>query len=238
MPAVTAQELIDRAKAASDVQDDFVTTTQWLKWADIEQTLLDAFLLRHGYVLREDQEIITSTGATPGQYTLVDFPDPLAILGVYQFSNGRFRRLRPSDLMDGAGHIDWVTTGSAQVYRLFQNSDALTLELWPAPPAGELYYLRLVNGPELPITALDDEVNYPAGFDERIVLGMARRALAKEETVNPVLETHLREIERHIEEVAANRAFAAHQQIRNVDRVERGWQTYPMIPDASWWYIR
>jgi hypothetical protein len=84
------------------------------------------------------------------------------------------------------------------------------------------------------LTADTDEVTYPMGFEERVVLGMARRALSKEETINPGIEAEIQRIEQHIDEVAWNRLYAG-AQIRNVDRVERGWHTTMHIPTRDYW---
>lgn len=235
MAAVTLQTLIDRAKAASDVQDEFVSQVEWTTWANTEVLLLENFLLRVGYVLRENTVSITATGAT--SYSLTQ--DPMAVLAVYEVKDSRWRRLRPGDLVDGPGGIDTVTTGAAQQYRFIQDATGvLQLLLWPNAASGS-YKVRVVTAPTA-LASLSSSVNYPAGFEERIVLGMARRALAKEETVNTVLEQHLREIEQHIEEVAVNRVFSAHQAIRNTDHIERAWgwsSSMPGMPYPAHWYI-
>lgn len=235
MASVTLQTLIERAKAASDVQDDFVTPTQWIRWANVERLKLENTLVRAGYLLRENTITVTATGAT--SYT---FAEPMAVIAAYELdSSNRYRRLRPADMIDGAGHVDEnVSQGPALTYRCIQvNDGTVAVQFWPNPQSGT-YKFTVVTYP-VEMTAVTDTVNYPPGFEERIVLGMARRALAKEETVNPVLERHMGEVDQFIEEVAWSRQFAAHQQVRNVDRVERGWgwSKYPVVPDRNHWYI-
>jgi hypothetical protein len=233
MPAVTVQELIDRAKAAADMHDDFVTDAQWILWANIENQKLWSFVARCGYVIREDREDIPATGAT--QYT---FNEPAAILGVYELVGSRYRRIRHSDAQDGAGYINTGTNGQATMFRVFQNTNGqVSLQLWPVPTSGEYKVYVIPQADTLDATS--DSVNYPMGWEEYIVLGMAKRALAKEETRNPMVDAEHDDISRHIESTAWERLFGAHKSIRNVDRVERGWSNYPdhYGDPASWLWI-
>jgi len=231
MPAVAVSSLITRARGAADMQDDFVDTALWLAWANLERVMLENVIARSGYILKEERTDITATGAS--EYNVAD---PVAIIAVYEFANGRYRRLRPSDIMDGAGRLTTTAVGPASTYRVYQNTNGnVSIEFFPNPASGT-YKVYAIGQPAL-FTLTTDTCNYPMGWEDYIVYGMAQRALAKEETVNPALERKRQEIEAHIGQTAWHRQFAAHQQVRNVDKVERGWLMYPIMPSAESWYF-
>ncbi len=84
---------------------------------------------------------------------------------------------------------------------------------------------------------MDTSVNYPLGFEERVVLGLARRALAREESDAREIIAQIRECESTIEEAVSDRVFAQHSAVRNVDSDVRGWRRSVHYPDpASWWF--
>ncbi len=235
MASVTVVEIIERAKAAADMTDNFVTSTQWLRWLNVENRRLEAFIARTGYVLHEKTQVITADGSQG--YSIS--PEPMVILGVYEYKSNRLRRLKHSDLMDGAGLTDLNVVGPAQTFRFAQTDDDvdtgegnLNLFFFPAPAEGT-YLFQYIAIPET--LAIDGIVSYPANIEERLVLGLARRALAKEESATSELTRQITEQDQYIEEFCFDRLFGAHQQIRNVDRVERGWLPYPQIPTSQFW---
>jgi hypothetical protein len=116
------------------MRDNFVTTAEWVRWLNVENQTLRLAMARAGYVLDEGREDITATGAL--SYAL---NDPMAVLGVYEYTDGqRYRRLRHSDHMDGAGFHDEVTTGAASVYRVYwdEANAGLRIRFWPIPTSG------------------------------------------------------------------------------------------------------
>lgn len=230
MPTFTAQQLIDRAQAAADMHDDFVTTAQWLAWLSVEVQNLDRHIAQSGYVLRESSWTVTANGAVSYPFEV----EPFAVLAVYAVDGGRYRRLRATDMFDGRPGRDTADTGQSHTYRITLANDAITLHLHPTPTSGtyEVVYI-----PVSPVAATVAQTYlYPLGWEERVVLGMARRALAKEETTNPALETEVRRIEEHIEQTAWSRMYAnSASRVRNVDDVERGWFDAPGIPPRDQW---
>ncbi len=231
MATFTASQLIDRARSAADMHDDFVTTAQWLAWMSIERKTLDRFLIQSGYLLAQSQSPITAPFAQPNV-----IQDAVAIIGVYEVQNQTYRRLRCADLFDGLeGMHPGVPLGAAQEYRVVQrDSGGIDVYLYPKPTSGTYTVLLVPETGE--IEEVVNTISYPQGFEERIVLGMARRALAKEETVNPAIEAEIRRIEEHVEEAAWSRLFAG-ARVRNVDKVERGWSTSPQIPSRESWQL-
>lgn len=222
---------------------DFVTPTDWFRWCNLEKYALDSYIARNGIILKENTVTITvgtTTAVSAGAYEL---DDPLAIVGVFELLDGRWRRLRSSDAVDGAGRIG-DTAGQASVWRIIQATGSkLVIQFYPIPASGVYKVIKINSDPilEAPVVADpssgEDEVNYPLGWEERIVLGMAKRALAKEESPTSHIEAQLKTVDQLIEEMAWNRLFAANQKVRNVDKVERGWSEYPLIPSRELWHF-
>lgn len=240
MPSVSVNTLIARARDAADMQDSFVTPTTWLRWFNLERWMLDLFISRSGYVLRQTAATYAADG-TGG----FDISEPMVILGVYELQdNNVYRRLRHSDIFDGAGHIDYVAGASASgpatrfsVSQRIGSSAAVTVTFYPIPTSGtyQVFYIQTATE----VTTADNLdttlVYYPAGMEERIVLGMARRALAKEESPTSEITRQIKECEQFVEELAQDRIFGAHQQVRNVDKVERGWSSQTDHTNPSDW---
>jgi hypothetical protein len=230
MAITSVQELIERARSAADMSDNFVTQAEWIRWANVENRKLAAFIARTGWVLQEDVHDVVADGSA-----VYSVPEVMAILGVYEMSGGRYRRLRHSDIMDGAGRIAEDIRGTAMRWRVTQNAaGTLDLHLHPRPSSGT-YRVVFVPQPA-PLTSEADTVNYPMNWEEYVVYGMAKRALAKEETTNPRLESEADDVSRHIEQTCWDRLMGAHQKIRNVDRVERGWSADYNRQSAVEWY--
>lgn len=240
MPAVSVNTIIARARDAADMQDSFVTPTTWLRWFNLERWMLDLFIARSGYVLKQTISTIAADGSSG-----YDISDALVILGVYELTDSNvYRRLRHSDLMDGAGHIDYVagasSSGAAQTFNIAWRPGAstnTTVTLYPIPTTGTYVVFYIVEATAVSTSDNLDTtlVYYPAGWEERIVLGMARRALAKEESPTGEVGRQILECERFIETMAFDRVFGAHQTVRNVDKVERGWSSQTDHLNPSHW---
>lgn len=231
MATTTVLDLIARAKTAADkTNSNHVSETEYVRQLNVDLPVLASMIARHGYVLKMGREDIAADGSL--QYEIAD---PIAILGVYELDSGRYRRLQHSDIYDGAGFIDNVTTGPATMFGVTQNSgDQTTIKFWPIPDSGT-YQVFTIDLPAV-VTAASS-ITYPAGFDEWLVLRLAIFALSKEESSTGHLERRLEKVEKYIEAFAWDRVMAGHQQIRNVDRVERGWSRFPYIPSRDFWYF-
>lgn len=236
MPSVTVNDIITRAKAASDQQDDFVTLNQWFSWLTVEHRALVGRIARLGHVLHESYTNISATGAA--SYT---FAEPLAVIGVYEItSNNMLRRVRSVDPFNGHRQTANTVTGAAQQFYVHRDptpsSTNVVLELFPNPTSGT-YRVYFIPHPPT-IAALTDAVDYPLGWEERLVLGLARRALAKEESDLTDINQQIRVTEADIEEAVWSRLLGDTPVVRNVDATERGFSPYPYPwPPASAWYF-
>lgn len=235
MPATAVTELIARAKAAADMEDSgFVTQAQWLRWANLEHRMFYSWLARHGYVVDTTGASHTADGT--GSFAAVT--DPMVVMGVWEVVGTRYRPLRSGDA------IQYTTagtqTGPASHYWLSDRGDGdFNIVMFPRPTSGTYVSLYLASPATLvlatPAVGEDDEVRYPLGLEERIVLGMARRALAKEESSTAEVGRQIRELEQHAEAVAWDRLSGGVQAVRNVDARERGWHSGLALPPPREW---
>lgn len=237
MPATTVSELIARAKAAADMEDSgFVTTAQWLRWANLEHRMFYAWLARQGYANNPDTAAHTADGT--GTFTAIQ--DPMVILGVWESTGQTYRPLRAIDQLRFQEH--GTVTGPAHYYAVFDAGDGgMTLSLAPKPSSGSYLALYLAHPAELvlgsPGAGQANSVRYPLGLEERVVLGMARRALAKEESSTSEVVRQIREVEAHAEAVAWDRVSGGVQSVRNVDHRERGWSDLATTSPRDWYWV-
>lgn len=228
MPAFTVQALIDRAAAIADMHDGFVTPEQWLAWLNTESRALELFVVRSGWIEPQTATVDASGGT-------ITVPNPLAIVGVYEVRDGRYRALTYKSPADFNRSTD---TGDAHYFTITSASgdDNLTVTLYPTPSSGTYRCLYMAGA--TPVTAVTDTVRWPMGFEERIVLGMARRALVKENSDSRQIETLVVEQDRVIEEFCWSRAIADSPTVRNVDQDKRGWQSTMLYgPYESWYWL-
>lgn len=231
MPSFTAQQLIDRAAAIADMHDSFVPAATWLDWATVELASLFMAAARSGWVVGP----ITPTTISPTDtYTMA--AEFFALLGVWERdSGGRLRRLRVGTYVEtlhqtAGGPIQ----GAATEVSLVDNGDGtVTFSFYPRPTQNS--YLIVTINPPTRMTAVTDTVTLPAGLEERVVLGMARRALVKEESDTRAVDRLIQDEDRRVEEFAASRMFANAPRVRNTDYVDRGWSLNLVLPPPTMW---
>lgn len=234
MPAFTAQALIDRAAAIADMHDSFVTTNQWLAWLNTEIRALDIFMARAGWVLPA-ATVATDTSAPYG-FTIA--AETLAIVGVWEEINGRYRLLRPMHPVEfqQQNATTGVATGAAQNYMVTNtpSADTLTVSLFPRPLSGTYVIYSI------PVSTLaastSTSLYYPMGFEERLVLGMARKALVKEESDIGAISVLIQEQDQRIEEACWSRMLGEAPSVRNIDPQTRGWTMFPEWPAPARWH--
>lgn len=78
-------------------------------------------------------------------------------------------------------------------------------------------------------------VAYPMGWEERIVLGMARRALIKEESDTRGVDSEIQLWDARIEEACWNRVLTNSPTVRNTDDLYYGWTDRYSIPPVGLW---
>lgn len=243
MPTTTVTKLIARAKATSDMRDNFVTPTQWEDWATQERMSLDLFLSRSGWTLPLADFNITVTGSEAGVFTVNPSGGVMVVVCVYQYdSTGRIRMLRHQDSIGFLHQAPGGSVGNAghsASYRFNWTGDNLSMNMFPEPSAGETYRVVYIAHPKaLALTAgtwIETSVSYPMGWEERIVLGMARRALMKEESDTKAVDQEIGVWDQRIEEACWSRTLASSPSVRNVDQMQYGWADRYSIPPYTEW---
>jgi hypothetical protein len=233
MPAFTVQTLIDRAAAIADMHDGFVTPTQWIAWLNTESRALELFVARSGWI---EPQASTVDAAS----FIITIPSPLAILGVYEVRDNRYRPLRYKPQVDFTQQLysSPGDTGTASSYTIMSNTadDNLTVHMSPKPTSGTYRALYLAGA--TPVTALTDSVRWPLGFEERLVLGMAHKALVRENSDTSQVEKLIGVQDQTIEEFCWSRQLAEAPIVRNSDRNQRGWSDYMIYgPYESWLWL-
>lgn len=230
MPAFTVQTLIDRAAAIADMHGDFATATQWISWLNTESRALELFVVRSGWV---EPNAATVDAAS----YVITVPNPLAILGVYEVRDGKYRPLTYKSQPDFVqqDNASPGTTGDAYYYTAISSSsdDNITVHMYPKPTSGTYRCLYLAGA--TPVTALTDSVRWPMGFEERIVLGMARHALVKENSDSRQIEQLMVEQDRTIEAFCWSRNLVNSPTVRNTDKINRGWFDYMTYGSFESW---
>lgn len=242
MPTITTAELIERAMAAADMHDSFVTPRQWMYWASQERIALDLFIARSGWTQGFETVTITVTGAEAGSFVLT--PSIQAIVAVHQISTQGVRRLKFSDvasflLVQPGG----TAMGNASEWRAKRTDTVFTLNLYPEPKPNEQYLVTYLPHPtrltldSAPAVGYSNTVAYPMGWEDRIVLGMARRALEKEESDSGAIRGQMAEMDRQIEQACWDMSTSDGPTVIGTDIERRGWidrLSYPR-PFAWWW---
>lgn len=218
MPAYTAQDLIDRAAGAADMHDNFVKPSLWLQWASLERYALELFMARSGWPTDFESATITVTGAEAGTYSLAGDPDMMAVVCVHRIESDGLRRLEYDDAVSFLRQLPGtpVWNGPALKYRVKRASDGIRFQFYPEPDVGDQLLVTYIPMPAR-LTTVAGTVNYPMGWEERIVLGMARRAMDKEESDSGPIQRQMREMDSQIEELCWNRVMSESPKVRNAD---------------------
>lgn len=175
---------------------DFVSATTWRDWLNEGVGLLHDVLVSHfdDDYYEAEQAIVTGDGAATRFALPSDF---LKGLGVDVETSSRWLPARR--LMRGE-------RGSASLpYRYRFAARKVWIE--PAPAEGQRFRLSYVPK-ATPLVNDADEVDYPNGWEDLIILHAARKALAKEESDTTVVERELAGTLARIDLAAANRDAA------------------------------
>lgn len=211
----TAQELIDRAR--TDVDDDHTETDGWIgaaRWLDFfnsEYRKLYRKWVQAGLITPPltDTPLTTNSTVVSGVLAIVgvgeDMGSSVRVLRSAQQDEGRSPFWRGSTAMSGVAE-SWSARG---------NGDNLTFELYPhaSSIANGKYFVRYV--PTLAkITSAASTVEIPFGCDDRLVLGMARRAGIKESAASRRMDQEILDADAEISMVIAGRLSP---KVRRVD---------------------
>jgi hypothetical protein len=232
MPAFTLQDFINRACGYADQHEGFVDPDTFLRWANVEVRALDLFVARHGWV--QKTPVSTFMDVSRDGPTVQLPTNTMCVLGVWEItSNERYRALDYSETISARlqDPLTGPMIGDAREYWVEYVDDIPSIYLYPRPTQGNYIVLTLKYSDEF--ISLSSSVNFPLGFEERPILGMARRALIKEESDTSAIEKLIAEEDRRIEEECWNRVLANSPKIRKVSKKQ--YQVEPLYPEASSW---
>lgn len=199
MAATLYSELIDRAKGAADMHDSFPDAVNWMHFLNAEYRKLWIKIVRAGYPITINRVVVTSTGAT--SYTI---PEPTAILGVFELHNSDSYYKIPIRPMWSQYAVKTGTHPKEVYVSPNVTAGTITLNFYPTPPTGAVFHVVVIDKPKKIVTGTpaageSNSVDLPFGWEERVALGMAKRALTAEETINPALNQEIAEVEEQID---------------------------------------
>jgi hypothetical protein len=198
------------------MEDNFVSPEGWRSWANVENRNLAVKLARWGFPWKQSDNSITLTGAN--QYS---FTEPLAVIAVFKVeSDLSYRKLKVANPVQRQGLPNRLV-GSPEEFNIFRNTgDQVTISFYPNPSSGTAIVRQVDHPAELvysaPSASQSLSVTFPLNWEELIVLKMARRALAKEETNNPLIEREITEMEDSIQSACSDFLLNDQPKIRNV----------------------
>jgi hypothetical protein len=226
MAEFTVEQIVNRARVyISDDHDDnggFIAPERWVDIFNAEYTSQYAEWVRSALIspAPEDETFSTHTTTVEGV---------LALIGVAEdLGGGSVRVLKPAQSTWGRSPFWGYSSGNAE-YWTAHGTDDLTLTLEPRVDAS--YFARYIPIPELP-AELADEVDVPFGQDERLVLGVARRAKLKDGSASALLERLKLEADRDFAFRAHGRANGDAPRVRRVRETAprvTGWETDPRM---------
>ncbi len=216
----TWDALIDRARVYLD--DDhyetngYLTPAHWLTLAQVEYQLLLRRWIRLGLVVPASTDATFTGGSTT-------ISNCLAIIGVGQDKGGYVRVLAPAQSPRGQQPF-WRSATAPQTisqsWMATSDGDTATITLDPTDPDTTPYFVRYFAAPAL-VTDSTTTVNLPFGTDERLVLGMARRAHLKASSASALLERLIAEADAELAFTAQGRIHGDAPRVRRTPRWQR-----------------
>ncbi len=213
MAQIQVSTLLQRVEDAVDMEN-FVDQAVLLRWLNAIYPRFKSKLLRMGWAA-PIETINLSTGS--GSYGL----EVLAVVGVYMKDGSSYRKLRPI-YHDSKPSTE---TGTPEAFRVtFLEGAAFRIDLFPEPAPGtfdsQTFLMDYVAAhTPLAVTAgagLATSLLMPNGWEEWLVLQLARKCLAREETINPAIENEFERVEKDIEQQIRDHVWAS-ARIRNTD---------------------
>lgn len=223
MATVSVASIIARAQAAADMYDDFISESTWVAWVNAEHKKLWIRLARSGYPINIQDESISANGSA--EYNITE---PVAIVGVLGVnSSGAYYRIPVKHPFEQK-YVGALKTGTPKecYIRHANSSGQIQVRFYPAPTEGT-FFVQVIPKPD--DLTVSDNIRLPNGWEERIVLGIARRALGKEETTNPAIEREIAEIDNTIDNNIHSYHLVENPTVRDISEMD------PVY--TNWYYV-
>ncbi len=223
------------------MHDQFVTPAQFCHWATQELLALTLFAARLGWSQNVQTTTLTVAGTEAGSFPLT--VSPLCLVSVHQVRNGQVREIRYNNVVDFLRQTPGSTaTGDPQEFRVLwdQDNDRLKLGFYPEPTVGSSILVSYIPEPKRltfdasPSTGYANSISLPMGWHERVVLGVARRALIKEESDVTDISRMIADCDGMVEQMCWDRVIAQHPTVRNLSSYT-GWASGVSYPPSTQW---
>lgn len=229
MATFTWAELIDRAKTYADddhnAQSGWIKDPKWLSIGYAEYLKLRKKWIRLGLISPVATDVTFTTATT-------NITNVAILIGVAEDLGGGHYRMIPSGQAEHGQAPFWSThlgASHAAAFEAHGEADDLTISLKPGNDAAGTYVVRYITNPTRP-TLVTQSVTVPDGCDERLVLGMVRRAHLKDSGASVLLEKLIREEDEQIGFDAFGRLNSEAPRARFTRRTNRFSTGFPTDP--------
>lgn len=242
MASTLYTELIDRAKVAADMSDGFPSTAGWLYFLNAEYRKLWVRLIRSGYPPSVSYESIPTVQVTTFGGTSYSLVEPSAIIAVYGYrqmgETTQYYRIPIKRIWEQNKVRSGTYPRECYIGSNFSTGQ-MYIRFFPDPPTGQTFFVVSVPKPNkivsgvpnnTPPNSESNSVDLPFGWEERVVLGMAQRALAKEETVNPAIEREISAVDEQIDTHVSDYILQQSNTAVNVN-------DFPDVSYLEWYYV-
>jgi hypothetical protein len=234
-------ELITRARVYKDDDHDeepgWLDESIWLTLFNVEYAQLYPEWVRKGlvgppavdYAFTGPSTVINAPFDVDEDSVIEDGEEApvgvLAIIGVAQdLGDGQYRVIQGSQADYGRAPIRSDLDSTANSWEAHGVGDLITIQLYPQDTQGN-YFVRYIPRPNY-ATEVSETVELPYGGDERLVLGVARRAGIKDKETSALLERLLATADSNLAFLAAGRQGG----LRVMARQSTPRRTFPRHP--------
>lgn len=234
----TLQELVDRARVYldDDHTDDegWLSPESWVALCNVEYAQLYRRWVRQGLIAPAwtDAAFTGHTATIPSD---LSGGGVLATIGVAEnLGSGRYRLLTPAQSHYGRSPTLGYTTGASSHWYATGTGDTITYTLEPRDTGS--YFVRYIPT-VVPADSLADTVTVPFGADERLVLGLARRAKLKEGSASALLERLIMDADAELNFAAFGRVNTDSPRVRTSRYRDYSTAAYFPQDPASYRYV-
>lgn len=209
MAEFTVDSIVNRARTyIADDHDDnegFIAPERWVDIFNAEYSTLYPDWVRAGLISPAPEDDTFTSHAHTVQGVL-------AVVGVAEdLGSGNVRVLRPAQSIHGRAPFWGYRSGAPEYWLAHGTADDLAFTLEPRQDGN--YFVRYIPVPTA-ADALADTFDVPYGCDERLVLGVARRAKLKDGAASALLERLMLEADAQLKFRAFGRANGDAPRIR------------------------
>ena len=220
----------------------WITPELWLQFLNVEYRQIYRRMIRDSAV---DPAVSVETLTVPSE----NIPLAEAIVCVTRVDGNCQAVLRNTQQALGRLHVALsVEPGDAQGWSAQAAASGITVTLNPPPSDGEYrcYYVPKPKALVLTVADADteqDAVELPSGYDDRLCLGAARRALIRARGASKALMDLIRETDEEISFASGSRLLTNQPKVKNTDWLNRGWAMrgqdgFVSVNDRRSWFWR